>query len=37
MSAWCFDKPALLATIDAELERRDSRQGKRHGRDCRGG
>jgi radical SAM protein (TIGR01212 family) len=28
--AWCLDKPALLAAIDAELERRDSWQGKHH-------
>jgi radical SAM protein (TIGR01212 family) len=27
--AWCLDKPALLAAIDAELARRDSRQGRR--------
>jgi radical SAM superfamily enzyme len=27
--AWCLDKPALLRAIDAELERRDSWQGKR--------
>lgn len=26
--AWCLDKPALLRAIDAELERRDSWQGK---------
>jgi radical SAM protein (TIGR01212 family) len=26
--AWCLDKPALLAAIHAELERRDSWQGK---------
>jgi len=25
---WCLDKPALLRAIDAELERRDSRQGR---------
>ena len=25
--AWCLDKAGLLAAIDAELERRDSRQG----------
>lgn len=30
--AWCLDKPALLRAIDAELERRDSWQGKQwHG------
>ncbi len=27
--AWCLEKPALLAAIDAELARRDSWQGKR--------
>ncbi len=26
--AWCLDKPGLLAAVDAELIRRDSRQGK---------
>jgi hypothetical protein len=26
---WCLDKPALLAAIEAELQRRDSWQGKR--------
>ena len=26
--AWCLEKPALLAAIDAELARRDSWQGK---------
>ena len=26
--AWCLDKPGLLAAVDAELMRRDSRQGK---------
>ena len=26
---WCLDKPALLAAIQTELERRDSWQGKR--------
>jgi hypothetical protein len=26
---WCLDKPALLRAIDAELERRESWQGKR--------
>jgi hypothetical protein len=28
--AWCLDKPAALAAIEAELERRDSWQGKKH-------
>jgi radical SAM protein (TIGR01212 family) len=28
--AWALDKPALLRAIDAELARRDSRQGARH-------
>lgn len=27
--AWCLDKPALRAALDAELKRRDSWQGKR--------
>ena len=26
--SWCLDKPGLLAAVDAELIRRDSRQGK---------
>src|SRR4029077_17834540 len=29
--AWCLDKPALLTAIHAELERRDSWQGKNVG------
>jgi radical SAM protein (TIGR01212 family) len=36
--AWCLEKPALLAAIDAELTRRDSWQGKKcraaRRRDC---
>jgi radical SAM superfamily enzyme len=28
--AWCLDKAGLLRDIQAELERRDSWQGKRH-------
>jgi hypothetical protein len=28
---WCLDKPGLLRAINAELERRDSWQGKRYG------
>jgi uncharacterized protein len=36
--AWCLEKPALLAAIDAELARRESWQGKRcravRRRDC---
>ena len=27
--AWCLDKPAFLRAVDAELERRDSWQGKK--------
>jgi radical SAM superfamily enzyme len=27
---WCLDKPGLLQAIEAELERRDSWQGKEH-------
>jgi radical SAM protein (TIGR01212 family) len=30
--SWCLDKPGLLRAIDAELERRDSWQGKKLGR-----
>jgi radical SAM superfamily enzyme len=29
---WCLDKPALLRAIQAELERRDSWQGRHHRR-----
>jgi radical SAM protein (TIGR01212 family) len=28
---WCLDKPGLLGAIHAELERRDSWQGKQYG------
>lgn len=28
--SWCLDKPAVKLAIDAEMERRDTRQGKKH-------